>query len=94
MALVQVNSQQSPNLTLCLSCTNQSHKEVLDTFSLYIFFIMPFHHGFPGKMKQLTPKGRDAQEEGGCCGGKGQVDIPCELAQPRPQHPHQIPTER
>lgn len=44
-------------------------------------------------MKQLTQKGRDAWEEGGCCWEKWHVDIPCEPAQPCSQLSHQIPTE-
>lgn len=89
MALVQGNSQQPSNLS-SLKAAQASHRR-----KVWILFFskMHFHHGYVGKTKQLTPKGRDAQDAGGCCGEKGQMAIPCELAQPHSQPSHQIPAE-
>lgn len=96
MPLVQVNSQQPPNLTSLFKQHKPATQGSSGYFLLFFFFfsfLLPFHHGFPEKMKQLTQKGRDAWEEGGCCWEKWHVDIPGEPAQPCSQLSHQIPTE-
>lgn len=91
MALVQVNLQQLQTSALC-----KQHKPVTGESSGYFFFFpkMHFHHGYFGKMKQQTSKGRDAQEVGGCYGEKGQAAISCELPQPHSQPSQHNPCRR
>lgn len=80
----QTNPARSPSSHGC-------HRK---KFWILLFFSkMHFHHGYSGKMKQLTPKGSDAQEVGGCCGIR-RTTIPCDLAQAHSQPSQHDPCRR